>query len=100
TPDYLKVMGIPLRRGRFFTAQDRKGAESVAVIDGVMAQQAFPGQDPIGKHLWIGIAPDPVKVIGIVGHVRQWGLAGDDAARVRAQLYYPFAQVPDNLVRR
>jgi ABC-type antimicrobial peptide transport system permease subunit len=35
-----------------------------------------------------------------VGHVRQWGLAADDQSKVRAQLYYPFAQVPDNLVRR
>ncbi|HEX9254643.1 MAG TPA: FtsX-like permease family protein, partial [Candidatus Angelobacter sp.] len=35
-----------------------------------------------------------------VGHVRYWGLAGDDQAKVRATLYYPFAQVPDNLVPR
>jgi putative ABC transport system permease protein len=100
TPDYLKVTGIPLRRGRFFTDSDRKGTQSVAVIDDVMAQQAFPGQDPIGKHIWIDIGPDPVTVIGVVGHVRQWGLAADDAAKVRTQLYYPFAQVPDPLVRR
>jgi len=100
TPDYLEVAGIPLRRGRFINDQDRKGRESVAVIDDVMAQQAFPGQDPIGKHIWIGIGPDPVTVVGIVGHVRQWGLAADDQAQVRAQLYYPFAQVPDELLRR
>jgi predicted permease len=100
TPDYLKVTGIPLRRGRFITESDRKGTQSVAVIDDVMAEQAFAGQDPIGKQLWIGIGPDPVTVVGVVGHVRQFGLAADDQARVRAQLYYPFAQVPDMLVRR
>ncbi len=100
TPDYLKVTGIPLRRGRFLTDQDRQGAASVAVIDDVMARQAFPGQDPVGKHLWIGIGPDPVTIIGVVGHVRQWGLAADDQSKMRAQLYYPFAQVPDQLVRR
>jgi putative ABC transport system permease protein len=100
TPDYLRVTGIPLRQGRFFTDNDREGTQSVAVIDDVMAQQAFPGQNPIGKHVWIGIGPDPVTVIGIVGHVRQWGLAADDQSPVRAQLYYPFAQVPDPLVRR
>ena len=49
----------------------------------------------MGKHLWIGMGPDPVRVVGVVGHVRHWGLAGDDQAKVRAQLYYPFAQVPD-----
>jgi ABC-type antimicrobial peptide transport system permease subunit len=43
---------------------------------------------------------DPVRVVGVVGHVRRWGLAGDDQAKIRAQLYYPFAQVPDSLLRR
>jgi len=100
TPEYLKVMGIPLREGRFITDHDRQDTESVAVIDEVMAHQAFGGQDPIGKQLWIGIGPDPVTVVGVVGHVRQWGPATDDQAKVRAQLYYPFAQVPDNLLRR
>jgi ABC-type antimicrobial peptide transport system permease subunit len=65
-----------------------------------MAQEAFGSGDPIGKHVWIGIGPDPVRIIGVVRHVRQFGLAGDDRAKVRAELYYPFAQVPDALVRR
>jgi ABC-type antimicrobial peptide transport system permease subunit len=38
--------------------------------------------------------------VGVVGHVRYWGLANDDQAAVRAQLYYPFAQVPDRFLRR
>jgi predicted permease len=100
TPEYLKVMGIPLHEGRFISDHDRPDTESVAVIDEVMAHQAFGGQRAIGKQLWIGIGPDPVTVVGVVGHVRQWGPATDDQAKVRAQLYYPFAQVPDNLLRR
>jgi predicted permease len=100
TPDYLKVMGIRLLQGRFFDDQDRIGSQAVAVIDDVMAQQAFGGSPPLGKHLWIGLGSDPVQVVGVVGHVRYWGPAGDDQARVRAQLYYPFAQVPDRLLRR
>jgi predicted permease len=100
TPDYLKVMGITLREGRFLNDHDGQGSESVAVIDDVMAHEAFGTEDPVGKHLWIGIGPDPVAVVGVVGHVRQWGPASDDQAKVRAQLYYPFAQVPDNLLRR
>ena len=100
SPDYLKVMGIPLRQGRFFDEHDRMGNEPVVVIDDVMAQEAFHGQEPIGKHLWIGLGTDPLRVVGIVGHVRYWGPAGDDQARVRAQLYYPFPQVPDKLLRR
>jgi predicted permease len=100
TPDYLKVMGIPLHEGRFFNEQDRLGAEGVVVIDDVMAHEAFGGREPIGQHLWIGLGSDPVRVVGVVGHVRYWGPAGDDKAPVRAQLYYPFAQVPDRLLRR
>jgi predicted permease len=100
TPDYLNVMRIPLLRGRFITDEDRLGGEGVAVIDDVMAQQAFPGQDPIGKHVWINLGSDPLRIVGVVGHVRYWGLASDDQAKVRAMLYYPFAQVPDNLIPR
>ena len=100
TPDYLKVMGIPLREGRFFDDGDRMGTEPVAVIDQVMAQEAFGGQDPVGKHLWIGLDSDPLRIVGVVGHVRYWGPAGDDRSHVRAQVYYSFAQLPDRYVRR
>ena len=111
TPDYLKVMGIPLRRGRFFDDQDRIGNQLVVVIDDVLAKQAFGAQDPVGQRLWIpatsspffsggNAPPDAVLVVGVVGHVRHWGLASDDQAQVRAQLYYNFAQVPDPLLPR
>jgi putative ABC transport system permease protein len=100
TPDYLKVMGIALRQGRFFDDGDRMGNEPVAVIDEVMAREAFGGQDPVGKHLWIGLDSDPQRIVGVVGHVRYWGPAGDDRSQVRAQVYYPFAQLPDRYVRR
>ena len=100
SPQYLKVMGIPLRRGRFFDEHDRRDSEHVVVIDEVMAQHAFPGQDPLGKRLWTDLVPEPLRVVGVVGHVRYWGLAGDDQAPVRDQFYYPFAQVPDSYLRR
>jgi predicted permease len=100
SPDYLNVMRIPLRAGRFIADQDRKGSESVVVIDEAMAQQAFAGENPIGKHVWTGIGVDPATVVGVVAHVRQWGATDDDPNQVRAQLYYPFAQIPDELVRR
>jgi len=99
TPDYLKVMGIPLRHGRFFNDDDRIGHPPVVVIDELLARHAFGGENPVGKPLWIpSINSDPVQIIGVVGHVRHWGLAGDDQSRVRDQIYYPFAQVPDPLL--
>jgi len=101
SPDYLQVMGIPLRQGRFFNDQDRLSSSPVVVIDDTLAERAFAGQDPIGRQLWIpDMGSAPVNVVGVVGHVRHWGLAIDDTAQVRAQLYYPFAQVPDRLLRR
>jgi predicted permease len=101
TPDYLEVMGIPLRAGRFFTDHDRMDSRPVIVIDNVMARSAFHGQDAIGRQLWIPEMGDgPFLVVGVVGHVRYWGLAGDDRSKVRAQFYYPFAQVPDGWLRR
>ena len=100
TPDYLNVMGIPLRRGRFFDDHDRTGGEPVLVIDETLAQHAFGGEDAVGKRLWVpSLGPLPLRVIGVVGHVRHWGLAGDDRSRVRDQMYYPFAQVPPSLLR-
>ncbi len=101
TPDYLKVMGIPLLEGRFFDDHDRMGNELVVVIDEVLAQHAFHGQQAVGKRLWVpDMGSTPLRVLGVVGHVRHWGLAGDDQAQVRAQFYYPFAQVPDRFLRR
>jgi predicted permease len=110
TPDYLQVMGIPLLKGRFFDDHDRLGNELVVVIDDVLAELAFGKEEPVGKRLWLpgrdspfssgNDTADAVRVIGVVGHVRYWGLASDDQAQVRAQFYYPFAQVPDPLLHR
>lgn len=112
-PGYLKVMGIPLLEGRFFDDHDRLGSEPVIVVDDVLAKSAFPGQDALGKNLWIPNMPcpqpnsnkfvecsTPFKIVGVAGHVRYWGLAGDDQAQLRAQYYYPFAQVAPPFLRR
>jgi predicted permease len=99
TLDYLNVMGIPLRQGRFFNDHDRLDSEPVVVIDDNLAQHAFGTKDTVGKRLWIpAMGATPALVVGIVGHVRQWGLAADDQSRVRDQMYYPFAQVPAPLL--
>jgi putative ABC transport system permease protein len=100
TPDYLKVMRIPLLRGRFVDETDRMDSRQVVVIDENMARHAFPGDNPVGKPVWIpSMGPRPVLVVGVVGHVRHWGLASDDLSRVQDQCYYPLAQVPDQLTK-
>jgi predicted permease len=100
TPGYIDVMQLPLREGRFFTEQDRLASEPVVVIDENFARHAFNTPHAVGKALWIpAFGARPVKIVGVVGHVRHWGLAGDDQSRVHDQMYYPFAQVPDRLLR-
>jgi predicted permease len=100
TPDYWMTLGIPVRRGRLFDEHDREDSERVVVIDETLAQHAFGRDDPVGKQLWVpGMTPTPLRIIGVVGHVRHWGLAGDDRSHVRDQMYSPFAQVPASLLR-
>ena len=91
--DYLKIMGISLKSGRFFTAQDDEHAARVAVVDEVLANQFFAGQNAIGKRLHLNNG-EIVEIIGVVGHVKQWGLDTDDKETLRAQLYTPFMQLP------
>ncbi|HEY1243023.1 MAG TPA: ABC transporter permease [Bryobacteraceae bacterium] len=98
TPEYLRVMQVPLVRGRYFSEFDSWGKPSVMVIDEVAARSLFPGQDPIGKYARIGGLDEGsirAQIVGIVGHVRHWGLERDATAKVRAQMYFPMMQVPD-----
>ncbi|MGA8145670.1 MAG: ABC transporter permease [Candidatus Acidiferrales bacterium] len=93
-PDYLKVMQIPLQRGRFFTAQDNEHSPSVAVIDDTLAKKYFGTTDPVGKLIRLQGNEGTTEVVGVVGHVNQWGLASD-AKELQAQLYLPCMQMPD-----
>jgi predicted permease len=97
--DYLKVMGIPLLRGRFFTAQDNERAAHVAVVDDVFARKFFGDQDPLGRRVNLSSKGGVAEIVGVVGHVKQWGLDSDDKQPLRAQLYFPFMQLPDGAMR-
>ncbi len=94
-PAYLEVMSIPLKSGRFFTSRDDEQAQRVAVIDDALASKFFGNADPIGKRLHINSTDQLVEIVGVVGHVKQWGLDTDDHESLRAQLYTPFMQLPD-----
>jgi len=94
-PDYLKVMRIPLARGRFFTAADNEHSPRVAVIDEVFAHKFFGNTDPLGRHITFQQGEVRTEIIGVVPHVKQWGLDSDDAQQLRAEVYVPFMQLPD-----
>ena len=98
-PNYLKAMGIPLLRGRFFTARDDEHAPQVVVVDEIFAAKFFPNQDPVGKHINLTdpMAMDPLaEIVGVVKHVKQWGLDTDDKEILREQLYSPFMQLSES----
>jgi predicted permease len=93
--NYLQTMGIPLKRGRFFTEHDNEHSPRVAVIDEQFAQKYFGATDPIGKEINFDGDEKPLQIVGVVGHVKQWSLDADDQL-VQAQLYESFSQFADN----
>ncbi len=95
SPSYFRAMSIPLLRGRLLTAQDDEHAPRVADVDEAFARKFFPGQDPIGKRM-IFDNTAPVEIVGIVGHVKQWGLDTDDKQALRTQFYISWMQMPDD----
>jgi predicted permease len=97
TPDYSRVMQIPLLRGRFITERDTLASPPVVVIDEVMAKHVFPGRDPIGRQISL-MAVGPVQIAGVVGHAKHWGLDTDDTAKIRDQIYFPLLQIPDQFM--
>lgn len=95
-PDYLTAMGIPLKQGRFFTAQDDERSLPVAVIDETFARQYFAGEDPIGKRIHMDGNDEAPQIVGVVGHVKQWSIDSDEQQSLQAQLYLPFRALPDD----
>jgi putative ABC transport system permease protein len=95
---YFAAMRIPLRQGRYITADDRPGASNVVVINDTLARRIFPGEDPVGRRLQItlddALGPQAWQVVGVVGDVRHFGLAEP----APPELYIPYRQVPQRLI--
>jgi predicted permease len=98
-PDYLKVMKIPLLRGRFLTAQDDANSPGVCVIDEHFSRKYFGNQDPLGKRLNFDLVYKQLEIVGVVGHVKQFGLDENGRSLARAQLYASALQLPDDLTK-
>jgi predicted permease len=99
-PQYLKVMQIPLRRGRFITSLDTEHTQRVVVIDESFAQKYFAGRDPIGQYIDFDPAGDlegkqAAQIVGVVGHVNQWGLDQDGSHQLHTEAYLPYWQTDD-----
>jgi putative ABC transport system permease protein len=75
TGDYFQTFNVPLLRGRTFNERDTKDSPRVIVIDQAMAEQVFPGEDPIGKRLSVDPGNDEEgyimsEIVGVVGRMR------------------------------
>ena len=86
TPNYLQLLHIPLRRGRYLADSDRAGSTPVVVINEAATRKYWPRQDALGQHITID-HKDRV-VVGIVGDIRHLG----PEARVRQECYIPLEQ--------
>ncbi|HVQ30301.1 MAG TPA: ABC transporter permease, partial [Vicinamibacteria bacterium] len=88
-PDYFRTMGIPLTRGRDFTAADRAGSPGVVVVNEAFARRYWPDQDPIGKRVTMGNRNGtPAQVVGVVKDGKYVTL-GEDPTPF---FYVPFLQ--------
>jgi predicted permease len=94
TPDYLRTMGIPLLRGRDFTDADRAGSQEVVLLSASAARRFWPGQDVIGKRIKLSWRDDWRVVVGVVGDVREYGLANNPewGGGTVGDVYFPYAQ--------
>jgi putative ABC transport system permease protein len=97
-PDYLNAMKIPLKRGRFLSFHDDAHSPPVVVIDESFARIHFGRKDPIGKHVNFGILNATAEIVGVVGHVKQFGLDEGPDPGLEAQCYFPIEQIPDQFV--
>ena len=92
SPGYFEAMGIPVLAGRGFDARDGADGPPVAVVDRVLAERFWPGQDPIGKRLELvgrpGDVSVPRRVVGVVGEVRALGLEQP----AQGHVYTPYDQ--------
>ena len=85
---YFETIGIPILRGRAFTANDRRAAPAVAIINEAMAKQVFGNEDPIGRHLRIFGQPQVPEIVGVAKTIKYNSLGEDETAYV----YLPLEQ--------
>jgi putative ABC transport system permease protein len=100
TPGYFATMGIPVVRGADFTAADRSGRPQKVIVNRALAQKYFPGEDPIGRRVTIGVSSDTAdvggsvdwggEIVAVVGDVRQQ----NPKQEATPMTYLPLAQAP------
>jgi putative ABC transport system permease protein len=86
-PGYFQALQIPLLEGRLFSSNERLANSNFVIISQKMAQEFFPNEDPVGKHIAMSFrspSPDKFEIIGVVGDTRY--LLKDP---VRSMMWFP-----------
>jgi putative ABC transport system permease protein len=99
TPDYFQAIGIPLLRGRQFTGAEMKPQPEAAIVNNAFAKKFWPNEDPLGKYILLqddNLPRGPLVVAGIVGDVKQFGLATEP----RPEIYLPMRRDSMTLIVR
>ncbi len=90
SPDYLKVMRIPLVAGRMFDPHDDERSKSVALVNQSAARKFWPNESALGKRIWVGTMQTPFEVVGVIGDTKNRGLAVPPSTEV----FTPYPQLP------
>jgi len=102
TAGYAEALSVPLRAGRLFGPQDTATAPPVVIVNQALARRFFPGEDPIGRSVWVGHAQalpgtEPRTVVGVVGDSRWSSL--DEEGGPEAWVPLPQQSVGDSVFR-
>jgi putative ABC transport system permease protein len=92
TSEYFESLRIPLTRGRLFSDSDRAAAPPVVIVNDLLAERSWPGEDAVGKRISTNWQNQwrTMEVVGVVGRVRHNGLESDP----RIEMFMPFSQTP------
>lgn len=92
TPDYFRVMRIPIVAGRDFSESDSSESEAVIVVSASTARRYWPNQNAIGKHIRIVTEKSFRRIVGVAADVRQFDLSGRKPNQIQGEMYMPYAQ--------
>ncbi len=89
SPDYARTMGVPVIEGREFNGVDDAKAAPVVLVNQTIARRFWPGQDAVGKLVWVGNLP-PARVVGVLGDIKNESLAKS----AQPEIFLPYPQLP------
>lgn len=92
------AMGLSLHAGRFIDSHDDENSPRVIVIDDTFARTYFPNVEPIGKRIHLQEFGVMVEIVGVVNHIKQWGLGAEPPSAIQPQFHYPFMQIPEQIM--